>query len=222
MIRAAVFDAYGTLLDVHGAMRAHASRIPGDWERLSADWRGKQLEYSWIRSLTGPAHHKPFWELTKEALEFVSARAGIDDPELKADLLDVYRKLPAYPEVPEILSALRGARKVTAILSNGDPGMLADAVGAGRIGHLLDAVISIEDVGVFKPDRRVYALAVDRLGVPAEEMAFVSSNAWDAQGALAFGMKVFWVNRARQPEEYGLGTGATVIADLSALPTLLA
>lgn len=217
MIQAVVFDAYGTLLDVHGAMQRHADRLPPDWERISAEWRSKQLEYSWVRSLTGPGHHRNFWQITQDSLDVVATRHRITDPAVKAQLLDAYRTLPAYADAKPCLAALRARGLKTAILSNGEPGMLADAVGGGGLGPLLDQVISIEDVGVFKPDPRVYALCADRMGLPAENMGFVSSNAWDAQAAAANGFRVFWCNRAGNPHEYGLRDSATTLASLAAL-----
>jgi 2-haloacid dehalogenase len=217
-IRAVVFDAYGTLLDVNAAMRVHAARLPPDWERISAEWRSKQLEYSWVASLTGPAEHRSFWELTAAALDFVARRHGIADAGLKADLLETYRCLPTYPEVPALLRNLRDAGLGTAILSNGDPGMLGAAVAAAGISGLLDAVLSVESVGIFKPDRRVYDLATRELDLSADALAFVSSNAWDAQAARQFGMHVFWINRAGQPDEYELTETVTVLHDLAGLP----
>ena len=222
MIAAVVFDAYGTLLDVHGAMQRHAALLPPDWERISAEWRAKQLEYSWVRSLTGPAHHRDFWQVTQDSLAFVAARHRITDPAVLDQLLDAYRTLPAYPDSAPTLTALRGQGLKTAILSNGEPSMLRDAVESARLAPLLDAVLSVEDVGVFKPDPRVYALMTGRFGVKPEQIAFVSSNAWDAQAAAAFGCRVFWCNRTSQPEEYGLHAAATVIQGLAALPTALA
>ena len=203
-LRAAVFDAYGTLLDVHAAMAAHADKLPPDWERISQEWRQKQLEYTWVRSLTGPAHHRDFWQVTQEALAFVAARHRVGDPATRAALLDAYRRLPAYKDAAPVLRRLRERGIRTSILSNGDPGMLGDGVRAAGLDGLLDAVLSAEEVGVFKPDPRVYQLAVERLGVPAGETLFVSSNAWDAQGAAAFGFQVAWCNRTQGPDEYGL------------------
>ncbi len=221
-IEAVVFDAYGTLLDVHGAMQRHADLLPPDWERISGEWRAKQLEYAWVRSLTGPGRHKDFWQVTQDALAFVAARNRITDPVVLERLLDSYRRLPAYADAEGVLTALRGRGLRTAILSNGEPGMLADAVAAARLGPLLDAVLSVEDVGVFKPDPRVYALAANALELPPERMAFVSSNAWDAQAAALAGFQVFWCNRTGQPDEYGLRDVATELRDLSALPDRLA
>lgn len=221
-VRAVVFDAYGTLLDVHGAMAAHAARLPPDWERISAEWRGKQLEYTWVRSLTGPARHRDFWRVTTDALDYVSARHGITDPAIRAALLDAYRRLPAYAEVPAVLHALRERGLRAAILSNGEPSMLDDAVRAAGLADLLDAVLSVEPLGVFKPDPRVYALAAGRFGLAFREMAFVSSNAWDAQAAVHAGFRTVWCNRAGSPDEYGLAGAAEVVRELSGLPALLA
>ena len=220
-LKAVVFDAYGTLLDVHGAMQRHAALLPPDWERISAEWRQKQLEYSWVRTLTGPAQHADFWQVTQESLAFVAARHRITDAAVLDTLLAAYRKLPAYPDAAPMLQALREAGLRTAILSNGEPGMLAEAVDAARLRPLLDAVLSVEDVGAFKPSRPVYDLAAKALDLPLEQMGFVSSNAWDAQAAGLAGFRVFWCNRGGQPVEYGLDATATVMRGLAELPVLL-
>jgi 2-haloacid dehalogenase len=221
-LEAVVFDAYGTLLDVHGAMQRHADSLPPDWERISVEWRQKQLEYSWITALTGPRHHRDFWTLTQTAFDYVAARHRITEPSVRAALLEAYRELPAYPDARPMLRALRGRGLKTAILSNGEPAMLDAAVRAAGLQDLLDAVISVEEVQVYKPDARVYALAEKHLGVPIPRMGFVSSNAWDAQGASAAGFRVFWCNRAELPPEYGLDQSATMIAGLDALEAALA
>ena len=220
-IQAVVFDAYGTLLDVHSAMRRHADRVGPDWRGLSAQWRGKQVEYSWVRSLAGPGAHRDFGRLTDEALAYVAAVNGISDAGLLADLRLAYRELSAYPEVPAMLAALRDAGTARGILSNGEPGMLAQGVRAAGIDGLLDAVLSVESVGVFKPDPRVYGLAVERFGA-ADRIAFVSSNPWDAFGAREFGFRVFRCNRAGLPDEYGLRGTVVELADLADLPARLA
>lgn len=220
---AVIFDAYGTLLDVNGAMAAHATRVGARWEALSAEWRAKQLEYTWVRSLTGAAHHEDFWLCSRDALDFVFARHGIADAALRRDLMEAYRTLPAYPEVPAMLAALRARGIATAILSNGTPGMLAAAVEAAGIASIIDEILSVEEVGVFKPDVRVYRLATRQFGCVPEDLAFVSGNAWDAQAAHAFGMRVVRVNRMGAPDEYGLAASdVPVLADLTALPDLFA
>ena len=222
MTEAVIFDAYGTLLDVHSAVGRHAARIGPEATAFSQEWRAKQLEYSWVRSLTGPSHHQDFWACTVDALRFVCARFGVSDPALAADLLDAYRRLSAYPEVPEMLRALRGRDMVTAILSNGAPMMLVDATTASGISTLLDALLSVEAVGIFKPDPRVYAMAVQRLGLPAARIAFVSANPWDTQAAMHAGFRAIRVNRNGAPDEYGLAAaGVPSLPDLSGLHGLL-
>ena len=221
-IRAVVFDAYGTLLDVHAAMARHAARIGPNWPQISADWRMKQLEYAWVRSLAGAAHHRDFWRLTEEALVWAAERHGIHEAALLADILLAYRHLDPYPEVPVVLRQLRDQGLERAILSNGEPGMLRDAVHAAGLTDLLNAVLSVESAGVFKPDPRVYRLAGQHFGLAGSQMAFVSSNPWDAFGAHAFGFRVFWVNRTHQLAEYDLHGKVTELRDLSALPAALA
>jgi 2-haloacid dehalogenase len=220
---AVVFDAYGTLLDIDAAMRPHALRLGDRWGLLSAQWRAKQLEYTWVRSLTGAAHHEDFWLCTRDALDFVLARHGLDDAALARDLMEGYRVLPAYPEVPDMLRAVREQGIGTAVLSNGTPGMLADALEHAGIAPLIDEVLSVEEVGVFKPDPRVYRLATRQYGCPPDRLVFVSANAWDAQAAHAFNMRVVRVNRTDAPDEYGLAaTGVPVLRDLSGLQDLIA
>lgn len=219
---AVVFDAYGTLFDVDAAMRRDASRLGPRWEALSAEWRAKQLEYSWVRSLTGAAHYENFWLCTRDALHVVFARHGIADAALEKALMDAYLTLPAYPEVPEMLAAIRRRGIAVAILSNGTPGMLADAIEAAGIAPLVDEVLSVESVGVFKPDPRVYRLATRQFGCSPDRLVFVSGNAWDAQAAHAAGMQVVRVDRAGAPDEYGLAeAGVPVLRDLSGLADLL-
>jgi 2-haloacid dehalogenase len=220
-ISAAIFDAYGTLLDVHAAMQRHAARLGPAWQAISADWRTKQIEYTWVRSLAGPAHHRDFWRLTEEALAWTAARHGITDTALLADVLQAYRRLDAYPDATAVLTRLQDSGIARAILSNGEPSMLDDAVHAAGIATLLDAVLSVESAGVFKPDPRVYRLATDRFGLAAAQMAFVSSNPWDAFGARAFGFQVFWINRTGAPHEYDLATTARELRNLAALPDAL-
>ena len=220
---AVVFDAYGTLLDIDAAMASHAARLGDRWPVLSAEWRAKQLEYTWVRSLTGAAHHEDFWLCTRDALDFVFARHGIGDAALAKELMEAYRSLPAFPEVPEVLKAIRARGVATAILSNGTPGMLEAAVAAAGLARLIDEVLSVEEVGVFKPDPRVYRLATRQFGCAPDQLVFVSGNAWDAQAAHAANMRVVRVNRGGAPDEYGLAANAVPqIADLRGLEDLLA
>lgn len=218
--RACVFDAYGTLFDVHSAVRRHAGAVGGEAHAVSALWRQKQLEYTWLRTLMGA--HADFWTLTADALDVALARHGLgEDGALRARLLAAYRELAAYPEVPATLRALRAHARRTAVLSNGAPGMLADAVAGAGIGDLLDAVLSVEEVGLFKPRPEVYALACARLDLSPSEICFLSSNGWDAHGAAHYGFGVVWINRFDQPTERLPGEPLAVIRTLDELPPLL-
>ncbi|KQT80641.1 haloacid dehalogenase type II [Methylobacterium sp. Leaf466] len=210
-----VFDAYGTLLDVHSAVARHAPAIGPDAARLSEVWRAKQLEYSWVHALMG--RYCPFWTLTERALDHALARHPAVDKGLRARLLDAYRDLDAYPEVAATLDALRAAGRRAAILSNGDAAMLARAVDAAGIGARLDAVLSVEPAGTFKTAPAAYALVTERFGVAPGAVRFVSSNRWDVAGAAAFGFQAIWVNRAGLADEYPDFPPVSVIATLDAL-----
>jgi 2-haloacid dehalogenase len=219
VVKACVFDAYGTLFDVHSAVARHAAAIGPGADAMSRSWRLKQLEYSWIRSLMG--RHTDFWEITGDALDYAMRSADIADANLREQLMQAYLRLDAYPEVPNVLRRLRSAGIRTAILSNGSPAMLDAAIGTAGLGELLDATLSIEAVGIYKPDPRVYQLAVDTLGVAASEISFQSSNVWDAAGAASFGFQVVWINRTRQPAEYGWILKAREIRTLDPLPDIV-
>ena len=208
-LKAFVFDAYGTLFDVHSAVMRHAARIGPEAGAFSRLWRSKQLEYTWVLSLMG--QWQDFWTLTGRALDVALASHPGVDPGLRPDLLAAYRVLDAYPEVPAALARLRARGVRTAILSNGESAMLAEAVASAGLGDRLDAVLSADAVQVFKTSPRVYALVEDALGAAPAEVAFVSSNRWDVAGAAAFGFRPVWVNRTGQPDEYpGLDPAATV------------
>ena len=222
-VRACVFDAYGTLFDVASAARAAAAEPGGAalaevWPRLSADWRAKQLGYSWLRAAAG--QHADFWRLTQDALDWAMEARGLTDPALRQRLLDLYWQLGAYPEVPEMLSALKAEGFATAILSNGSPGMLKAAVDSAGIGDRLDDLLSVESVGVFKPHPSVYQLVPDRFGCAPAEVLFVSSNGWDAGFAAAFGFTTAWVNRAGEPVDRLPGRPAHILTDLNPIPDL--
>lgn len=218
-IKACVFDAYGTLFDVHSAIGKHRHRLGDLADPVSHLWRTKQLEYTWLRSLMG--HHVDFWQVTRDALDFAFDMHGIDNPDLRRDLVDAYLNLDCYPEVPEALSILKSRGFKLSILSNGTPAMLEAAVKNAGLGDLIEENFSVEDVGIFKPDCRVYQLAVDGLNVRPEEIVFQSSNAWDAAGASAFGFNVAWVNRFGQSEERLPGKPDVEIKTLLELPDIL-
>ncbi len=218
-IGACVFDAYGTLFDVHSAVARGGAALGDKAQAVSESWRQKQLEYTWLRSLMGA--HADFWQVTSDGLDFALAAHGVDDPALKQRLLDLYLTLDAYPDVADCLGALRGGGKATAILSNGAPPMLEAAVGSAGLARLLDHVLSVETVGIYKPDRRVYQLAVDTLGTAAERICFVSTNPWDASGAAHFGFKVAWMNRFDKQPDRLPGEVLAEITSLAELPGLL-
>ncbi|MEO8557678.1 MAG: haloacid dehalogenase type II [Rhodospirillales bacterium] len=218
-VSACVFDAYGTLFDVNAAADKLRHRIGPQADRLAEQWRTRQLQYSWLRSISGK--HADFWQLTGDALDVSLATLGIKDAALRADLMDLYYKLSPYADAQGLLARLRQAGKRTAILSNGSKAMLKAAVDASGFAQELDAVLSIDDVGVFKPHGSVYRLAETALGLPAKEMCFVSSNAWDAHASADFGFRSVWVNRAGAPREKLPGELAAEIRSLGELPALL-
>ncbi|MBN9886823.1 haloacid dehalogenase type II [Salipiger abyssi] len=223
-ITTCVFDAYGTLFDVAAAARG-AAETPGRealaavWQALAEDWRRKQLEYSWLRAITG--EHVSFWQVTQDGLDWAMERHGLDDPALREALLALYWELAAYPEVPALLARLTEAGKRCAILSNGSPDMLSGAVESAGIGGFLDAVLSVEEVGVFKPARAVYDMVGERFGTVPGEVLFVSSNGWDAAGAAAYGFRTAWVNRAGLPLDRLPARPQHVLSELSPIPELL-
>ncbi len=216
---ACVFDAYGTLFDVHSAVAREGAALGQLQPALSELWRRKQLEYSWLRSLMGV--HRDFWTITGDALDHAMEHHGVTDPPLRARLVEAYLTLDAYPEVPATLAMLRRHGRRLAILSNGTPAMLDAAVAHAGLEGAFDAVLSVESVGTFKPTPVVYRLAVDRLGLAAERICFLSSNGWDVHGAAAFGFPAVWVNRTDQPAERLPGGPRRTIPDLGALPSLV-
>ena len=218
-IKACVFDAYGTLFDFAAAARKCRDVLGDDFDKLTALWRDKQLQYTWLRATQGL--HADFWQVTGDALDFSLDTLGINKAGLRDRLMTLYLTLDPFPEVTDVLKRLKAARLQTAILSNGSPKMLADVVKAAKLDTLLDAVLSVEDVGVYKPHPSVYRLAVDRLGIPASAISFQSSNAWDAYAASAFGMKVVWCNRYRQRPERLPGAPDREIRSLAELPVLV-
>ena len=189
-VRACVFDAYGTLFDFASAAATCRDALGDKADALTALWRDKQLQYTWLRGLQG--RHADFWQVTGDALDFSLETLGIDEPALRERLMGLYRTLDCFPEVPDVLRQLKDAGFVTAILSNGSAGMLSDAVAHAGLTDLLDHVLTVDDVGVFKPSPKVYQMTLDRMGVQAVDISFQSSNAWDAYAASAFGMRVVW------------------------------
>ncbi|MFZ7093488.1 haloacid dehalogenase type II [Primorskyibacter sp. 2E233] len=223
-IRVCVFDAYGTLFDVSAAARIAAEQ-PGRealaevWPVLAEDWRRKQLEYSWLRAVTGD--HVSFWQVTQDGLDWALEKAGLDDPELRELLLALYWELAAYKEVPMMLAQLKARGLSCAILSNGSRDMLEGAVDHSGVGLYLDAILSVDDVGIFKPAKAVYDMVGAKFGCAPDEVLFVSSNGWDAAGASAYGFQTVWVNRAGLPMDRLMAHPAHVLTDLTTIPELV-
>lgn len=223
-ITTCIFDAYGTLFDVNAAAR-QVAKEPGQaqlaavWGTLSADWRAKQLEYSWLRAISGT--HIPFWQVTQDALDWALDNNGLHDNALRAKLLSVYKELPAYPEVPAMLKALKEKDVNIAILSNGSPDMLVNAVRSAGIGEYLDDVLSVEEVEIYKPHRLVYDMVWDRFDVPQSEVLFASANGWDAAGAAGYGFATVWVNRDDKPQDRLWAAPHRTLQDLKTIPDLV-
>ena len=223
-ITTCVFDAYGTLFDVAAAART-AAQEPGregfarHWPGLAETWRAKQLQYTWLRAITGD--HTDFWQVTQDGLDWALEAQGLDgDADLRARLLQLYRELDSFPEVPETLRALREQGLTTAILSNGSRDMLNTAVDSAGLGDLLDDTLSVDGVGIFKPAPQVYDLVGQRFGCDRAEVLFVSSNGWDAGSAAGYGFTTVWVNRAGEPVDRLAARPQHVLPDLTGLADL--
>ncbi len=213
-----VFDAYGTLFDVHAAIGRHRAAVGPDADRLSELWRTKQLEYSWTLTLAG--RYEKFWTLTERALDFALARFPAVDRALKPKLMDAYLTLDAFADARATLAALKARRHATAVLSNGSPDMLAAAIAGAGIGGDLDAVLSVDAVRMYKPRPEVYRLVTDRFAIAPADVVFVSSNRWDVMGATAFGFRAAWINRGKMPDEYSDLAPVRVLNDLGGLLAL--
>ena len=214
-----VFDAYGTLFDVNSAAYAERSSMGEKWQPLAELWRTKQLQYTWLRSLAG--RHADFWQVTGEALDFALSSLQLEDPALRDRLMNLYLVLSTYPDVPDALKRLKATGMKLAILSNGTPAMLAAAAANAGIANLLDAILSVEEVNVYKPHPAVYGLACQRFNVTAAHVCFLSSNGWDAFSAKAFGFRVLWCNRFGQSPEQIPEIPDAQIATLAELPDIV-
>jgi 2-haloacid dehalogenase len=217
-VRAYVFDAYGTLFDVHSAIGRHRDKVGAQADAFSELWRVKQLEYSWTHTLMDK--YVPFWTLTERALDFCFEKFPGVDRALRPALLEAYKQLGAYPDARPTLEALRAKSMKTAILSNGSTDMLESAVEAAKLGDVLDFTLSVDEVGGFKPGLDVYDLATDSLGVNGDEIVFISSNRWDVAGSKNAGFKPIWVNRAGNPNEYADFAPLQVVKSLSEIATV--
>ena len=223
-ITTCIFDAYGTLFDVAAAARTAAAEpgreaLAAKWPAIAEHWWLKQLQYSWLRAITG--EYCQFWQVTEEALDWALEAEGLDgDADLRDRLLQLYWELEAYPEAPAMLATLRDAGLNTAILSNGSPAMLGAAVHSAKLGDLLDGTLSVEAVRIFKPAACVYDMVGTRFGCAREEVLFVSANGWDAAAAASYGFHVAWVNRKGEPMDRLPARPGHVMPDLNGIPAL--
>ena len=219
-LQALVFDAYGTIFDVHAVVARCDEFWPGRGAVVSQLWRTKQLEYTWQRSLMG--RYAPFSTVTREALGYACASLGLPLDEAKTTvLMGEYSNLAPYPDVPDALAALKSARHKLAILTNGSPDMIETLVANRRMKETFDAVLSVDPLKIYKPAPEVYRLAVERLGVSAETTGFVSSNCWDAIGAKCFGFRVWWINRTGAPVDRLEFAPDGILKSLGDLPAAL-
>ncbi|WP_420862921.1 haloacid dehalogenase type II [Algirhabdus cladophorae] len=223
-ITTCIFDAYGTLFDVSAAARTLASQpgqtaLSAKWQQVASDWRLKQLQYTWLRATAD--QHINFWQVTQDGLDWALENAGLEDEMLREDLLALYWNLAAYKEVPKMLHTLKAKGLKTGILSNGSPDMLDGAVTSAVLDDVLDAVLSVEDVGVFKPAKAVYDMVGAHFGCAKDEVLFVSSNGWDAAAAAGYGFQTAWVNRAGDPMDRLYAKPHHVLDDLTTIPDLV-
>ena len=213
-----VFDAYGTLFNVHAAMERFRAQAGPDADRMSDIWRTKQLEYSWTLTMAG--HYVDFWTLTERALDYALARVPSVPRSLKGDLLNAYFKLDAFPDARAALRALKSAGHKTGILSNGSPAMLQGAVDNAGIGGDLDGVLSVDVLKMFKPRPEVYGLVTDHYKCTPNDVTFVSSNRWDVMASVSVGFRGLWVNRTKMPDEYLDFAPQRILSDLSGLAAI--
>ena len=191
-IKAIIFDAYGTLFDVNSAAEKCKDKIGDKWQGFANYWRTTQLEYTWLRSLM--KRHKDFWQITEDSLD-KSMKAYKIDPSMKEELLHLYKILSTFKEVPEVLKTLKEKNLKLAILSNGTPTLLNQLVNSNKMDNVFDNIFSIEEVGVYKPDSKVYDIPIKKYQIQKNEVAFLSANTWDVSGAGNYGYNAIWVNR---------------------------
>lgn len=210
-----VFDAYGTLFDVHSAVARHRERVGAQAEKLSDLWRTKQLEYTWIRTMCGT--YRDFAALTAEALDYAAARCGGIDAAVRADLIASYEQLEAFTDVKPTLATLKARGARLAILSNGTPAMLASAVAHAGLGGLFEAILSVDPLKLYKTADAAYSLVGQAMGVKPRDVSFQSSNRWDIAGAAHFGFRAIWINRAGLPDEYSDMAPQRILSSLAPL-----
>ncbi len=191
-IKAIIFDAYGTLFDVNSAAKKCKDKIGDKWEGFANHWRSTQLEYTWLRSLMN--RHKDFWQVTEDSLDKSMKTFNID-PSMRNELLDLYKVLSPFKEVPEVLKSLKDKKFKLAILSNGTPALLNELIKNNNLDNIFDDLFSIEQVGIYKPDSKVYDIPINKYRIEKSEVAFLSANTWDVSGGGNYGYNAIWVNR---------------------------
>ena len=216
-VRACVFDAYGTLLDIHSAVSRNSAWVGDAGDAFSSLWRQRQLEYTWTRSLMN--QYADFWEITREALEYALESFHLDGHDgLKESLMNSYLELTAYPDVSDTLQKIKSLGMMTAVLSNGTPRMLREALHANRLSTYFDACLSVDELKLYKPHPRVYELACNRLDVRPQQICFISANGWDLAGAASFGFRTIWINRDHLAREYKFANLHSQQRSLSEVP----
>ena len=218
-ITTCVFDAYGTLFDVNAACRELSKEVGNKWNELSNLWRLRQLEYTWLRN--SMKEYIDFWKITSDALDYAMETLNIKNIKLRNELLSLYLKLEAYPEVKSVLGNIKYMGLKTAILSNGNKKMLESAVSNAKIQNLMDEILSVDDCKVFKPSSKVYELVESKMGVKKENVLFFSSNAWDMHAASNYGFKTIWVNRFQGKLEKLPGKPDQIINSLEQIEKIL-
>ena len=218
-IKACIFDAYGTLFDVNAACRELSKEVGDNWEKLASLWRLRQVEYTWLRNSMD--EYIDFWQITSDALDYAMETLGIENNELREELLNLYLKLEAYPEVNDILKKLKQRGLKTGILSNGSMKMLNSAVNNANIREYLDEILSVEDCKIYKPSSKVYDLVKIKMQISKENVIFVSSNAWDMHAASNYGFKTIWVNRFNAKLERLPGKPINIVNSLEKIDEII-
>ena len=218
-IEACIFDAYGTLFDVNAACRELSKEVGDNWEKLASLWRLRQVEYTWLRNSMD--EYIDFWKITSDALDYAMETLGIENYELREELLNLYLKLEAYPEVNDLLKKLKQRGLKTGILSNGSMKMLNSAVNNANIREYLDEILSVEECEIYKPSSKVYDLVKIKMQIDKENVLFFSSNAWDMHAASNYGFKTIWVNRFKAKLEKLPGKPIDIVYSLEKIDEII-
>jgi len=218
-IKACIFDAYGTLFDVNAACRELSKEVGHNWEKLASLWRLRQVEYTWLRNSMN--EYIDFWQITSDALDYAMETLGIENNDLREELLNLYLKLEAYPEVKDLLKRLKQRGLKTGILSNGNMKMLNSAVDNANLREYLDEILSVEECKIYKPSSKVYDLVKIKMQISKENVLFFSSNAWDMHAASNYGFKTIWVNRFNTKLERLPGKPIDIVSSLDKIDEII-